>query len=195
MTVLSDSSRLQTTRTSLKAALIVAVAILLIGGILAFKTTNRESETTQNPAGTNTAEQDQNQQKCESIASAQKVSDFAGYKYSYQTDITGFSGDFSCFYTTVQGPGSRVVAFKMIMDADETEFQSAKDISAPLPADEFGDAFYLKNEFPESTTPEWSLHAHKNGKTYIVDGIQYQPEADTKAFIKEIYEKLAAEAS
>lgn len=179
-----------------KLAFAAAAAVLALGLLLVFA---RKDEPASPSAGnrnssSSSREASEHQKRCESIVSAEAVSDFANHAYEYQEETTGFAGDFSCFYMTQSGPGSRTIDFKIVKDGEKTLFEAAKGVSENIsPAPEFGEAYYLKNSFEGSDLPEWSLHVHRHGNTYVVNVIQHQPEAETKAFIKSIFDKLVKE--
>ena len=171
-----------------------AAATILVLGLL-FVFVRKDKPGTAPPGGQGTAssarEASEQQKSCESIVSAEAVSDFANHAYEYQEESTGFAGDFTCFYMTQSGPGSRTIDFKIVKDGEKTLFEAAKGVSDNItPAPEFGEAYYLKNSFEGSDLPEWSLHVHRSGNTYVVNAIQHQPEPETKAFMKAIFDKL-----
>ena len=176
-----------------KLVFAAVAAVLVLGLLIVFIRKDDPDKTSQGSqnSGSSTRETSEQRKRCEAIVSAEAVSDFANHAYEYQEESTGFAGDFSCFYMTQSGPGSRTIDFKIVKDGEKTLFEAAKGVSDNItPAPEFGEAYYLKNSFEGSDLPEWSLHVHRSGNTYVVNVIQHQPEPETKAFMKAIFDKL-----
>jgi hypothetical protein len=178
---------------------LIGVGVVVIAGVIGFlvlKPKTTASTPSPAPSSDLTVEElpkeNPNQQKCESIISPQSLSDFSGQQFTFSKEMTGYAADFSCFYTTIAGPGSHIVDAKIVTDPEKVEFEAAKSAGSNV-TKEAGlgdDAYFSNTTYNPSENPEWSLHVTQGGKTYIVDLYQYKSETETKALMKDIFTKL-----